>query len=78
MWIKPNGQLILSDIKATSKNEFNWEVISNYNFSKGYKRQIEMYQWLFRKNGFDVSNTGYLVYFNGLRNEKRFDQKTSI
>ena len=34
-----------------------------------------MYQWLFRKNGFDVSNTGYLVYFNGLRNEKRFDQK---
>ena len=49
MWIKPNGQLILSDIKATSKNEFNWEVISNYNFSKGYKRQIEMYQWLFRK-----------------------------
>ena len=75
VWIKPNGQLIVSDIKATSKNEFNWEAISNYNFSKGYKRQIEMYQWLFRKNGFDVSNTGYLVYFNGLRNEKRFDQK---
>ena len=33
-----------------------------------------MYQWLFRKNGFQVSNKGYLVYFNGLKNEPMFNQ----
>ena len=34
-----------------------------------------MYQWLFRKNGFKVSNTAYLVYYNGLRNEPMFNQQ---
>ena len=29
-----------------------------------YKRQLEMYQWLF-KNGFKVSQEAYLLYFNG-------------
>lgn len=28
-------------------------------------RQMEIYQWLFRKNGFKVSDTGYFVYCNG-------------
>ena len=25
IWQKPNGELIVVDVKATSKNEFNWE-----------------------------------------------------
>jgi hypothetical protein len=29
------------------------------------KRQMEMFQWLFRQNGFKVSPTGYFVYCNG-------------
>ena len=33
-----------------------------------------MYQWLFRKNGFNVANEAYLVYFNGLKNEPMFEQ----
>jgi hypothetical protein len=31
----------------------------------GYKRQIEVYQWLLRQNGFKVKDTGYFVYTNG-------------
>ena len=31
-----------------------------------------MYQWLFRKNGFEVADEAYLVYFNG-KNEKYFN-----
>ena len=31
-----------------------------------------MYQWLFKMNGFKVSNEAYIVYFNGLKNEKFF------
>jgi CRISPR/Cas system-associated exonuclease Cas4 (RecB family) len=26
---------------------------------------MEVYQWLLRKNGFEVSSTGYFVYTNG-------------
>ena len=75
VWIKQNGDLIISDVKSTSKKEFNWlETWNNYDYPKGYKRQLEMYQWLFRKNGFSVSNKAYLVYYNGLKNEPMFDQ----
>jgi hypothetical protein len=30
-----------------------------------YKRQLEVYQWLLRANGFAVNDTGYFVYTNG-------------
>ena len=75
IWVQPNGQLVIADVKATSKNIFNWEeTCQKYEFPKSYRRQLEMYQWLFRKNGFDVSNQAYLVYFNGLKNKLMFNQ----
>ncbi|MDP3645551.1 MAG: hypothetical protein Q8R25_00480, partial [bacterium] len=39
----------------------------------GYKRQMEVYQWLFRQNGFKVADTGYFVYANASRDKKAFD-----
>ena len=36
---------------------------------------MEIYQWLFRKNDFKVSNTGYFVYANGKRDKEAFDKK---
>jgi len=75
VWIKSDGNLIISDAKATSRGVFNWEETwEKYEYPKGYKRQLEMYQWLFRKNGFSVTNEAYLLYYNGLRNEPMFDQ----
>ena len=75
VWVQPNGELIISDVKSTSKNNFDWlDTWNRYEYPKGYRRQLEMYQWLFRKNGFQVSNKGYLVYFNGLKNEPMFNQ----
>lgn len=60
VWIKPNGELIIVDYKATStKKEISLDD------RESYKRQMEIYQWLFRKNGFQVSNTGYFFYCNG-------------
>ncbi|MBU1031661.1 hypothetical protein KKE03_01915, partial [Patescibacteria group bacterium] len=37
--------------------------------------QMEIYQWLFRKNGFKVSKTGYFVYCNGNTDKEAFDGK---
>jgi hypothetical protein len=62
IWINlETGELIIVDYKATSKKG---EVTLDAAWQNGYKRQVEIYQWLFRKNGFKVSNTAYFVYYN--------------
>ena len=34
-------------------------------YKAGYRRQIEMYQWILRRRGYAVSNIGYFVYVDG-------------
>lgn len=72
VWVTPSGELIIVDYKATSKDE---EVSLDADWQDGYKRQMEVYQWLFRKNGFKVSDTGYFVYVNGKTDREAFDAK---
>lgn len=62
VWIDPQGKLFIVDYKATSKKD---EVNLDGYYQQSYKRQMEVYQWLFRKNGFNVSPIGYFVYCNG-------------
>ena len=76
IWQKKNGELIIVDVKATSRNNFDWnETFNKYEYPKAYKRQLEMYQWLFRKNGFKVADEAYLLYFNGKKNEDFFNNQ---
>jgi hypothetical protein len=72
VWVKPDGEFIIVDYKATSKED---EVSLDADWQIGYKRQMEIYQWLFRQNGFKVSNTGYFVYCNGDADKEAFDAK---
>jgi len=72
LWVNPEGELIIVDYKATSKEE---GVSLDADWQDGYKRQMEIYQWLFRKNGFKVSDTGYFVYCNGKTDIEAFDAK---
>lgn len=72
VWVRPDGELIVVDYKATSKDD---EVTLDADWQIGYKRQMEFYQWLFRKNGFKVSPTGYFVYCNGDTDREAFDAK---
>lgn len=65
-------ELIVVDYKATSKNS---DVSLDAEWQGGYKRQVEMYQYLLRKNGFKVSNTAYFVYCNGIADAESFDNK---
>lgn len=72
VWVNPAGELIIVDYKATSKEG---EVSLDADWQDGYKRQMEIYQWLFRKNNFKVSETGYFVYCNGDTDKEAFDAK---
>jgi len=72
VWQGKDDELIIVDYKATSKDG---EVTLDAPWQIGYKRQMEIYQWLFRKNGFRVSDTGYFVYCNGDADKEAFDGK---
>ncbi len=72
LWINDGGELIVVDYKATAKNS---QVDLNQEWQISYKRQMEIYQWLFKKNGFKVNDIGYFVYCNGLINKDFFEEK---
>lgn len=72
VWVNPEGELIIVDYKATSKKI---GPNSEDDLYDSYKRQLEIYQWLFRRNGFTVSPTVYFVYVNGRADRAAFDGK---
>jgi len=69
IWVHPDGTLAVVDYKATSTAS-----VITLDDRHSYKRQIEVYQWLFRRNGFDVSPTGYFVFVNATRDRAMFDK----
>ncbi len=69
VWVAPTGELHIVDYKATSKTE---EVNLDAEWQDGYKRQMEVYQWLLRRLGFEVSKTGYFFYCNGKTDRDEF------
>ena len=54
VWINPKEELFIVDYKATGAKE--------YKIYDSYRRQMEIYQWLFIKNDYKVSPTGYFVF----------------
>jgi hypothetical protein len=72
VWQNKQGELFMVDYKATAKKEGPKTADDLY---PSYKKQVEMYQWLFRRNDFVVSSTAYFVYVNGKADAKAFDGK---
>ncbi len=72
IWINNVGELIVVDYKATAKSS---EVGIDSDWQISYKRQVEVYQWLLRQNGFTVNDTAYFVYANGRFDLEGFNDK---
>ncbi len=72
LWVSPSGELIVVDYKSTAKDG---EVSLDAEWQDGYKRQMEVYQWILRKMGYAVSERGYFVYCNGRLDREAFDAK---
>jgi hypothetical protein len=70
VWVTAAGEFIIVDYKATSKKV---GPSSEDDLYDSYKKQMEIYQWLFRQNGFAVSPVGYFVYVNGKSDAEAFD-----
>lgn len=72
LWINEEGQIHIVDYKSTSTSA---EITLDGEYKEGYKRQIEIYQYLFEKNGFSVSKTGFFVYANARKDLEAFNEK---
>lgn len=65
IWINDKDELIVVDYKATAKKEPVTALGVEGGWQDMYRRQMEIYQWLLRQNGYRVSDTGYFVYATG-------------
>jgi hypothetical protein len=73
LWINPKTrEYIVVDYKATAKDEPKTEL--NDGWDQAYRKQMEIYQWLLRRNDLNVSDTGYFVYCTGRSNQDSFDK----
>lgn len=72
IWINSKGELVIVDYKSTSTTK---EISLDDQWKKSYKRQMEVYQWIFRKLGFPVSDTGFFIFANAEKNLPKFDGK---
>ncbi len=72
LWVNPRGELIVVDYKSTSTEK---EISLEDQWKVGYKKQLEVYQWLFRESGFAVSDVSYIVYANATKSPALFDGK---
>jgi CRISPR/Cas system-associated exonuclease Cas4 (RecB family) len=75
LWVAPDGEVIVVDYKATAKDR---EVSIDSAWQISYKRQMEVYQWLLRQNGLQVSDTGYFVYCNGRMDLDGFNNRVEF
>ena len=72
LWMDEQGQIFVVDYKATATDQ---PISLDSEYRQAYKRQIEIYQWLLRKQNLTVSNTGYFVYCNADKTKKTFDAR---
>jgi RecB family exonuclease len=72
LWINKKNEYIVVDYKATARTQPVTQLGDAF-YHDGYRRQLEVYQWLLRQNGLRVSNTGYWLYATAKKKSERFD-----
>ena len=71
-----NGELHVVDYKSTAqgtrspKQYVKKPVSIDDPWKISYKRQMDMYVWVMRNKGYDVSNTGYFVYVDAQHRDR--------
>jgi len=70
LWQHEDGSIVVVDYKATSTSG-----PITLDDRDGYKRQMEVYQWLLRRQGLIVSDTAYFLFANANRERESFDRR---
>jgi len=63
IWVNNiTNQLHIVDYKSTSQKTKGKVISLDDPWKQGYKRQMDLYVWIMRRMGFDVSDIGYFLY----------------
>jgi len=73
IWLGDDGKIMVVDYKATAKDSPVKKLGPVGGWQDMYRRQMEVYQWLLKQNGLDVSDTGYFVYATGTKDRDGFN-----
>ena len=72
VWIDTDSnELVIVEYKSTS-TQSEIDLNDGTPWKEQYKRQIDIYQWLFKMNGFKVSDDSVFLYSNGLKTSENF------
>ena len=73
VWIDTEtNELIIVEYKSTS-TQSEIDLNDGTPWKDQYKRQIDIYQWLFKMNGFNVADDSVFLYSNGIKTSKKFN-----
>ena len=73
VWIDTEtDELIIVEYKSTS-TQSEIDLNDGAPWKDQYKRQIDIYQWLFKMNGFKVADDSVFLYSNGIKTSKKFN-----
>lgn len=87
VWVLPSDELVIVDYKAKAtenkitlepKRKKNGEIIKTERYLISYKKQVEFYQWLLRRNGFKVSDTAYFLFANAHKARDAFEDQLTF
>ena len=68
VWVNSQtGLLHIVDYKSTSQKSPDKAITLDDRWKAAYKRQMDLYVWVMRQKGFDVSSEGYFLYCDGDR-----------
>ncbi len=68
VWLNTEtNELHIVDYKSTSQKTDGKPITLDDPWKAAYKRQMDMYVWVMRQKGFEVSSTGYFLYCDGDR-----------
>jgi hypothetical protein len=69
VWLGADGRVMVADYKATAKaDDPTTETLYD-----GYRRQMDVYQFLLGQQGLEVSDRAWFVYANGVKTEASFN-----
>jgi hypothetical protein len=73
LWLdRDSGMIYVVDYKSTSTTK---PITLDDRWKESYKRQLEIYQWLLRKNNLAISNRCYFVFVNVITSRDSFDDR---
>ena len=68
IWLNTEtNELHIVDYKSTSQKTDGKQITLDDPWKAAYKRQMDMYVWIMRRKGTEVSSTGYFLYCDGDR-----------